>query len=110
MNDIELIYDKVKDKYNLTLTNSFALNEGFTWDVPVIYGETEHGRFWLYANEDIPEPHGIEFVFSVEYEKQMRIFFKKRMVKCHTHWHPQTIEEAIEDIGDCMLGKHPFIK
>ena len=30
MNDIELIYDKVKDKYNLTLTNSFALNEGFT--------------------------------------------------------------------------------
>ena len=45
MNDIELIYDKVKDKYNLTLTNSFALNEGFTWDVPVIYGESQQGRF-----------------------------------------------------------------
>lgn len=40
MNDIELTSDKVKDKYNLILTNSFALNEGFTRDVPVIYGES----------------------------------------------------------------------
>mgnify|MGYP003295219716 CR=1 FL=1 len=79
MNDIELIYDKVKDKYNLTLTNSFALNEGFTWDVPVIYGESQQGRFWLYADEDVPNPHGIEFVFSVEYEK--RTWFRKQLKK-----------------------------
>ena len=79
MNEIELIYDKVKDKYNLTLTNSFALNEGFTWDVPVIYGESQQGRFWLYADEDVPNPHGIEFVFSVEYEK--RTWFRKRLKK-----------------------------
>lgn len=110
MNDIELIYDKVKDKYNLTLTNSLALNEGFTSDVPVIYGKAEHRRFWLYAGEDVPEPHGIQFVFSVEYEKPKRIWFRKRMVKCGTHWHPQTIEQAIKDVDDFMLGKLPFIK
>ena len=106
MNDIEIIYDKVKDKYNLTLTNSFALNDGFTWDVPVIYGEAEQGRFWLYADEDVPEPHGLEFVFSVEYEKQTR--FRKRLIKCHTHWHPQTIDEAVEDLNNFMTGKRFF--
>ena len=108
MNDIELIYDKVKDKYNLTLTNSFALDEGFTWDVPVNYGESQQGRFWLYADEDVPNPHDIEFVFSVEYEKQT--WFRKRLKKCHIHWHPQTIEQAIKDVDDFMLGKHPLIK
>ena len=108
MNDIELIYDKVKNKYNLTLTNSFALNEGFTWDVPVICGESQQRRFWLYANEDVPNHHDIEFVFSVEYEK--RTLFRKRLKKCHTHWHPQTIEQAIKYVDEFMLGKHPFIK
>ena len=108
MNDIELIYEKVKDKYKLLLTNSFALDEGFTWDVPVIYGEAEQGRFWLYADEDVPDPHGIEFVFSVEYEKRTR--FRKRLIKCHTHWHPQTIEQAITDVKDFMDGKIHFSK
>ena len=110
MNDIELIYEKVKDKYKLILSNSFALNEGFTWDVPVIYGESQQGRFWLYADEDVPEPHGIEFVFSVEFKKQKRIWFRKHMVKCGTHWHPQTIEQAIADVEDFMDGKLHFIK
>ena len=106
MNDIELIYDKVKDKYNLTLTNSFALNEGFTWDVPVIYGESQQGRFWLYADEDTPNPQGIEFVFSVEYEK--RTWFRKQPKKYHTHWHPWTIEQAIRDVENFMNGKINF--
>lgn len=76
MNDIELTSDKVKDKYNLILTNSFALNEGFTRDVPVIYGESRQGRFWLYADEDVHNPHGVEFVFSVEYEEVMHVFYE----------------------------------
>ena len=67
MNDIELIYNKVNDKHKLTLTKSLDLKEGFTWNVPVIYGESQQGRFWLYANEDVPNPQGIAFVFSVEY-------------------------------------------
>ena len=108
MNDIELIYDKVKDKYNLTLTNSFALNEGFTWDVPVICGEARQGKFRLYADEDVPDPCGFEFVFYVEYEKQT--WFRKRLVKRGTHWHPQTVEEAIEEINKFMTGSHPFLK
>ena len=106
MNDIELIYEKVKDRHNLLLTNSFALNDGFTWDVPIIYGESKQGRFWLYADEDVPDPHGLEFVFSVEYEK--RTWLRKRPIKCHTHWHPHTIEQAIEDINSFMIGNIPL--
>lgn len=108
MNDIELIYEKVKDRHKLLLTNAFSLNEGFTWDVPVIYGESKQGRFWLYADEDVPDPHGLEFVFTVEYEKRTR--FRKRLIKCQTHWHPQTIEKAVEDVNDFMMGCHPSIR
>ena len=30
MNDIELIYSKLKDKHPLIFTNTFSLDEGFT--------------------------------------------------------------------------------
>ncbi|MBQ7378424.1 MAG: hypothetical protein IJW70_01940 [Clostridia bacterium] len=106
MNDIELIYDKVKDKYRLTLTNTSDLDDGFTWSVPVICGEREQARFWLYADADVPEPHGIEFVFSVEYQK--RTLFGKGMKTCHTHWHPQSIEQAAEDVDSFMRGDIPL--
>ncbi len=108
MNDIELIYEKVKDKYDLLLTNTFSLNEGFTGDFPVICGETEQGKFRLYADDLDSDPHGYAFVFSVRYEK--RTLFRKRIVKRYTHWHPQTIEEAIKDIDEFMSGKFSLTK
>lgn len=103
MNDIELIYEKVKEKAQVRLTSTAALEEGFTWDVPVICGETEQGRFWLYADEDVPDPHGLEFVFSVAYQK--RTWLRKRSVLRYTHWHPQTIEDAVNDIHAFMTGQ-----
>ena len=107
MNDIELIYEKVKERYDLRLTNTAALDDGFVWDVPVIYGESKQGRFWLYADENVPNPHGIMFVFSVEYngyDEQTEDGLEK-VTMCHTHWHPQTIDQAIEDINNFMTGK-----
>ena len=91
MNDIELIYDKVKDKYDLTLTNSFALNEGFSWDVPIICGESQQGRFWLYADKNTKNPHGVQFVFSLP--------------DLQTHGHPQSIEDAITFVEKFMSGE-----
>ena len=112
MNDIELIYEKVKDSHNLCLTNTSALNEGFVWDVPIIYGESQQGRFWLYADEDVPNPHGIGFVFSVEYKEYEEQTEEglETVAKCHTHWHPQTIEQAVEDINNFMTGRRIFKK
>ena len=104
MNDIELIYESVKGDVRLLLTNTFAFDVGFTWDVPVIYGETEKERFWLYADVNDREPHGWEFVFFVEYEEH--VLFRK--VKSYKHWHPQTIDQAIEDIQNFMAGTLPI--
>ncbi len=91
MNDIELIYEALKDRYELILTNSFALDDGFTWDVPIICGESELGRFQLYADANTPEPHGVQFVFTLPDRP--------------THGHPQTIEDAIDEIERFMAGE-----
>ena len=106
MNDIEYIYNKLCNKHNLLLTNSFALNAGFTIDVPVISGKSELGEFLLYVDEDTKEPHGGMFVFCVEYEK--RTWFRKRLVKRAAHWHPQNIEDAIKYVDEFMLNKLKF--
>ena len=102
MNDIELIFQSVKDDTRLSLTNTFAFDVGFTWDVPVIYGEkNEQEKFWLYVDENVREPQGYEFVFLVEYEE--RILFKKHPVKSYNHGHIQTVEQAIEYIENFMV-------
>ncbi len=100
MNDIEIIYERLKDKYNLVLTNSLALDDGYTWNVPIIVGESGSRRFHLYADKDTLEPFGVEFVFSVEYEK-----CGEPSEKCHTHGHPQDIEDAIDFVERFMAGE-----
>ncbi len=92
MNDIEIIYNKLKDRYNLVLTNSLELNDGFTWDVPIICGESESGRFQLYADKNTKNPHGVQFVFTLPDHR--------------THSHPQSIEDAINEIEKFMSGKY----
>ena len=91
MNDIEIIYEKIKDEYDLTLTNSLDLDDGFSWDVPVITGESCLGKFYLYADRNTKNPKGEQFVFSVA-DRQI-------------HWHPQTIEDAVCAVRAFMSGK-----
>ena len=91
MNDIEIIYEKIKDEFSLVLTNSLALDDGFSWDVPVILGKSALGKFYLYADRNTKEPKGEQFVFSVA-DRQI-------------HWHPQTIEDAVCDIKAFMSGE-----
>jgi hypothetical protein len=67
MNDIEIIYNELKDKYPLVLANSLTLNEGFSWNVPVICGKRKNAKFFLYADKNTLSPSGEEFVFSVVY-------------------------------------------
>jgi hypothetical protein len=91
MNDIELIYEKIKDEYDLILTNSLDLDDGFSWDVPVITGESGLGKFYLYADRNTKNPKGEQFVFSLAWQEK--------------HWHPQTIDDAICDIRAFMSGR-----
>ena len=94
MKDLKLIYDKLKDKYDLTLTNTFALNDGYTIDVPVIRGVGVNGRFDLYYD-------GVMLVFSIDY-------FDKEENDNFSHGHPYDLQDAMDYIEKFMNGKSIF--
>lgn len=89
MKDLLLIYEKLKNTYDLTLTNTAALNDGYTIDVPVIRGIGADRRFDLYKEE------GGLFVFSTE-------LFQKEVLDKYSHGHPCNVEIAIEFIKEFM--------
>ena len=105
-NDLQIIYEQLKDKYDLVLTNTFALNDGYKIDVPVLCGESLLGSFQLYIDDDWADGH-YEFVFSVKFAapKKDGWFFPKRD---GTHWHPQTKKQALEDVIAFMEGTHKY--
>ena len=104
MNDLEIIYDQLKDKYDLLLTNTFSLDDGYTIDVPVLCGQAAHGRFHLYKESDDTDM----FVFSVEYA-QPKVISTPPYVEQYTHWHPYAIEGAMDDVIAFMEGTHRFL-
>lgn len=81
VSDLEYLYNKFKDKYDITLTNTLKLGLGFTNDEDVIIGKSDIGIMFLYKNDEY-----FDFVFEVEYTKKGK--------KKHTHWHPQDFFEA----------------
>ena len=94
--DLKAIYERLKDRYPLAFTNTFALDEGFTVDCPILVGRA-HGQIMeLYLDCEM-------FVLDVMDEAQTK----------GTHWHPDDIESAIGFIVEFMDGKsdyemHPF--
>ena len=105
-NDLKFIFEQLKAKYDLLLTNTFALDAGYNIDVPVLCGESKLGKFELYVDDDFQDGYG-EFVFSVEFPapKKRSCFFP---ADTGTHWHPQTKEQALEDVIAFMEGTHKF--
>ena len=91
--DLKVIFEQLKDKYDLVLTNTFALNDGYEIDVPVLCGRSLLGTFYLYKED----PDWDEFVFSVAHSDGH-----------HDHWHPQSREQALEDVVAFMEGTHKF--
>jgi hypothetical protein len=98
-NDLEFIYEQLKDKYDLLLTNTFALDDGYTIDVPVLRGKSVLGRFDLYKEDEDCD----EFVFTVEYAKPKKTLWCPTGEK-YTHRHPQTKEQALNDVIAFMEG------
>lgn len=85
--DVAVVYERLKDRYALTLTNTFSVDDGFSDDRPILTAEA-HGRIlWLYEWDG-------EFVLDV-------------MDAWHTqgtHWHPEDAERAVRDIIEFMNG------
>ena len=92
------VFEQLKDRYPLLLTNTMALDEGFTVDCPIIVGKAHGQIIELYSDGDM-------FVLDVMDAAQTM----------GTHWHPNDVEMAVEDIAEFMEGKsdydlYPFMK
>ena len=89
--DVLTVYQQLKDKYDLVLTTTAELDDGFTIDVPIIVGKAHEQIIQLYACENI-------FVMDVlNDEKTMCI-----------HWHPCDVDMAVKDIAEFMDGKNDY--
>jgi hypothetical protein len=78
------VYETLKDRYDLLLNTGFALDEGFTADMPVLVAKAGGYILELYGA-------GI-LVLDVMDEARTK----------GTHWHPHGAEAAVADIVDFM--------
>ena len=89
--DLKVIYEQLKDRYALVLTNTGALDEGFTVDCPILVGKAHGQIIELYLDCEM-------FVMDVMDEAQTK----------GTHWHPDDVEDAVDDIVAFMEGKSDY--
>ena len=85
------VYNQVKDRYPLLLTNTLALDESFTIDCPILVGKSHGQIIELYSDGDM-------FILDVMDEARTK----------GTHWHPNDVESAIECIEEFMDGKSDY--
>ena len=90
--DVIKVYEQLKDRYDLILTSTSALDEGFTVDCPIIVGKSHGQIIELYE-------YGGDFVLDVMDSKKTK----------GTHWHPNDVEGAVNDIVEFMKGKSDYI-
>lgn len=90
------VYKQLKEEYDLVLTTTATLDEGFTVDSPILVGKAHGQIIELYDD-------GGGFVMDVMDAEQTK----------GTHWHPYDVKSAVDDIVHFMEGKsdyemHPF--
>lgn len=90
-NDVIAVYEQLKDRYNLVLTTTSALDEGFTVDRPIVVGKAHGQIIELYEDDGY-------FVMDVMDAEQTK----------GTHWHPNNIESAADYIAEFMEGKSDY--
>lgn len=87
--DVAAVYEALKDRFPLTLTHAFALENGETDyddDYVIVFGTSSAGTFQLYDNS-------LYGVFDVD-----------KADGSYAHWHPSHVAEAVEDIIAFMQG------
>lgn len=89
--DVLTVYEQLKDRFDLFLTTTTALDEGFTIDCPILVGKAHRQIIELYSDGDV-------FVLDVMDAEQTK----------GTHWHPRDVEGAVDDIVEFMEGKTDY--
>jgi len=102
MNILDTIYNRLKNRYDLTYTTTKALQAGFTIDVPVIFGQRGTDSFYLYLEGKSEE----DLVFSVTYVDLYAKDGKEQIH--HTHNHPWRVATAIYEIEKFMNSPYIF--
>lgn len=100
VSDLEYLYEKYKNKLDITLTNTSCLNCGYTENYPVIIGKSKLGIMHLYK-----EYESSDFIFSIEYEKIGN--FGKVITK-NFHCHPRDVFEASNRLNSFMSNIDEF--
>lgn len=91
VDDVLAVYEQLKDRYDVTLTNTLALDDGFTIDCPIVAGQAHGQEIWLYEYDGL-------FVMDVmDAGRTMG-----------THWHPNDVENAVRDIVEFMEGRSDY--
>ena len=95
-NILEILYEQLKGKYDLLLTNTFSLNAGFDVDFHVICGKSKLGKFYLFPDYFVDGD--CWFTFSVDLPNGE-----------YTHWHPNSVEQAMKDVVAFMEGNADWL-
>lgn len=90
MNEATLfeVYNQLKEKYSIKLTNTVDLNDGFSIDCPIIVAEAHNQLLYLYE-------YGGDFVLDVMSAEKTR----------GCHWHPFDAEAAVNDVITFIEGR-----
>jgi hypothetical protein len=89
--DVSAVYERLKDRYTLTLTNTLAVDGGFRVDIPILTACAHDRILWLYAYEG-------EFVLDV----------MDSACTMGTHRHPLNTEQAVYGVTAFMEGTETY--
>lgn len=89
--DFSAVYERLKDRYALTLTNTLSAHKCFRMDVPILIAQAHERILWLYVDAG-------DFVLDV----------MDSACSMGTHWHPLDAEQAVRDITAFMEGTEEY--
>lgn len=81
------VYNQLKEKYSIKLTNTAALNDGFSIDCPILVAAAHDQILYLYD-------YGGDFVLDVLNADKTK----------GCHWHPVDTKSAVSDIVAFIEG------
>ena len=91
VDDVLAVYEQLKDRYAVQLTDTLSLDDGFTIDCPIVVAKAHGQELRLYEYDGL-------FVMDV----------MDAACTMGTHWHPNDAEAAVRDIVEFMEGKSDY--
>lgn len=89
--DLFTVYERLKDRYELTMTTTLSAHKCFRMDVPILIARAHDRILWLYVDAG-------EFVLDV----------MDSAGTMGTHWHPMTTEQAVHGVTAFMEGTETY--